>query len=32
MNPIWLENIVKEMAKDLKDIKEQLAKQPTKKK
>lgn len=34
MNPIWLENIIKEMAQDLKDIKEELAtlKPTTKKK
>lgn len=32
MNPIWLENIIKEMAKDIKEIKEMLAKPTTKKK
>ena len=32
MNLIWLENIIKEMAKDIKEIKETLAKSNTKKK
>ena len=32
MNQIWLENIIKEIAKDVKEIKEMLAKPTTKKK
>ena len=32
MNPIWLENIIKEIAKDVKEMKEMLAKPTTKKK
>ena len=35
MNPIWLENVIKEMSQDIKDLKQiiaQMSKAPTKKK